>query len=311
VETDQLMRFRLPIAPSFEQERIVAAIEEQFSRLDTGVAALARVPPEVAGLRASLLARAYEDGCAEGGPTPLADVIGRNSQFMDGDWVESKDQDSAGTFRLTQLADVGDGIWRDRSERNMNAEQFDRLSCTRLQINDVLIARMPDPLGRACLFPGDANPCATVVDVAIIRADPDRILPRWLMWMLNTPQVRSQVESMAKGTTRKRISRRNLALVALPNIDVGSQMRHAERLDRSLDGLQIVAAEIARQRKRGERLRSSILSTAFAGKLVSQDQDDEPASILLDRIATERMATDGHKPTRTRNPRTTRQKVSA
>ena len=34
-------------------------------------------------------------------------------------------------------------------------------------------------------------------------------------------------------------------------------------------------------------LRSSILAAAFSGKLVSQDPDDEPASVLLERIAAE------------------------
>src|SRR5947209_3049957 len=39
--------------------------------------------------------------------------------FCDGDWVESKDQDPDGDVRLIQLADVGDGRYRDRSSRFM------------------------------------------------------------------------------------------------------------------------------------------------------------------------------------------------
>jgi type I restriction enzyme, S subunit len=40
--------------------------------------------------------------------------------------------------------------------------------------------------------------------------------------------------------------------------------------------------------KRVDRLRQSILKRAFEGKLVPQDPNDEPASLLLDRIRAER-----------------------
>jgi type I restriction enzyme S subunit len=45
-------------------------------------------------------------------------------------------------------------------------------------------------------------------------------------------------------------------------------------------------------------LRSSILTAAFSGKLVPQDPTDEPASILLDRIAAQRASMDGHRAAR-------------
>jgi type I restriction enzyme S subunit len=34
----------------------------------------------------------------------------------DGDWIETKDQDHDGEVRLIQLADIGDGEFRDRSD---------------------------------------------------------------------------------------------------------------------------------------------------------------------------------------------------
>jgi type I restriction enzyme S subunit len=40
---------------------------------------------------------------------------------------------------------------------------------------------------------------------------------------------------------------------------------------------------------RSERLRQSVLSSAFTGQLVPQDPTDEPASALLERIRAERV----------------------
>ena len=46
----------------------------------------------------------------------IGELIGRGGIFIDGDWVESKDQDPCGDVRLIQLADVGDGEYLDKSE---------------------------------------------------------------------------------------------------------------------------------------------------------------------------------------------------
>ena len=102
----------------------------------------------------------------------LPALIGDSGFFSDGDWVESKDQDPKGNVRLVQLADVGSGEFLDKSARFMSPEKAEKLKCSYLKVGDVLIARMPDPIGRACLFPGDTKPCVTVVDVCILRPDP-------------------------------------------------------------------------------------------------------------------------------------------
>lgn len=45
---------------------------------------------------------------------------------------------------------------------------------------------------------------------------------------------------------------------------------------------------ITAELKRSERLRQSILKHAFSGKLVPQDPNDEPASVLLEKIRNEK-----------------------
>ena len=142
----------------------------------------------------------------------LADLLD-GSLFTDGDWVEKKDQDPDGPVRLIQLADIGEGEFRDRSDRWMNEPTAERLSCTYLAPDDVLVARMPDPLGRACLMPALDYSSVTAVDVCILRPDPTLVEPSWLMWALNAPVVRTQMVALQSGTTRRRISRKNLATV--------------------------------------------------------------------------------------------------
>ena len=123
----------------------------------------------------------------------LTDLAGSNGLLADGDWVETKDQDPNGPIRLTHLADIGDGKFLDKSSRFMNVATASRLGCTFLKKGDLLIARMPDPLGRACIFPGLPNPAVTAVDVFIWRRDENGADARWLMHFINSPEIRQTI----------------------------------------------------------------------------------------------------------------------
>jgi len=224
----------------------------------------------------------------------IGDVVAGDGVFRDGDWVETKDQDPSGHVRLTQLADVGEGVFRDRSSRFMRDDQAQALNCTFLEAGDVLVARMPDPLGRACIFPGLSQPAVTAVDVCIIRPGSASVDARWLMWAINTPQFRRRVLALQSGTTRRRISRKNLATIEFPVPPLNEQMRIAAAIDEQFSRLDSVLATIETlvgpvDRSSGKigALRRAILTNAFRGELVSQDPADEPASELLERIRTE------------------------
>jgi type I restriction enzyme S subunit len=184
----------------------------------------------------------------------LADLLDRDGLFADGDWVESKDQDPEGDVRLIQLADVGDGIYIDKSSRSLTSAKARELKCTFLKEGDILVARMPDPLGRACMFPGDYRPCVTVVDVCIVRPGPS-VDRRWLLHAINSPAFRTQIDRHIKGTTRQRISRTNLGTVELTVPPFPEQRRIADILDK--------ADAIRRKRKEAIALTEDLLRSAF------------------------------------------------
>ena len=163
----------------------------------------------------------------------LPDLIGENGLFSDGDWVESKDQDQNGDVRLIQLADVGIGEYINKSARFMTSEKAEKLRCTFLKPGDILIARMPDPIGRACVFPGDAKPCVTVVDICILRPDHDIVDTNWLVHRINSSDFIYHIQKWVTGTTRQRISRSNLSTLAFSLPPLEEQKRIAAILDKA------------------------------------------------------------------------------
>lgn len=218
----------------------------------------------------------------------IHELVGKVGVFVDGDWVESKDQDPNGDVRLIQLADIGDGGYQNKSNRFLTLKRAKELGCTFLQKGDVLIARMPDPLGRACIFPGDAKQSVTVVDVAIVRPGNDSFDTKWLMYFINAPTFRSTVASLEAGSTRKRISRKNLGKIHLPVPPLTQQKRIVAEIDTQFSRLDEAVSLLKRMQSNLKRYKAAILKAAVEGKLTEQWRKDhpdvEPADQLLKRI---------------------------
>ena len=202
----------------------------------------------------------------------LGDILSTAEIFTDGDWVESKDQDVNGSIRLLQLADIGDGNFINKSNRFINESTFIRLKCTEVQLGDILIARMPDPLGRACIFEGISQKCITVVDVCIIRVDSNIVDARWLMHAINSDSVRRQISSFAKGATRVRISRKNLSHIQIEFPPLAEQQRIAAVLD--------TADRILKQRESAIAKLDQLTQSVFV-ELFSNDTKYECEEITL------------------------------
>jgi type I restriction enzyme S subunit len=211
--------------------------------------------------------------------TRLEQLITMDGLFSDGDWVESKDQDPNGKIRLLQLADIGDSYFLDKSQRFVNEEQYERLRCTEVLEGDILIARMPEPLGRACLVPALGQRLITVVDVAIVRPGHDSVLSQWLMHSINAPQIRGSIELQSTGTTRRRITRKKLAALELPLPPLREQRRIAAKLDTTL-----ASVEACRQRLDGvaailKRFRQAVLAAATSGELTREWREERGATM--------------------------------
>ncbi len=247
--------------------------------------------------RVSVLLDALPSGWAK---ASIGETIAYDGLFVDGDWVESKDQDPKGDVRLIQLADVGDGVYRNRSNRFLTYEKALQLGCSFLQPNDILIARMPDPLGRACLFPGDSKPSVTVVDVCIVRTGANGLTHKWLMYSIDSPAFRVVIAGLQSGSTRKRISRGNLSKIHFPLPPLPEQNRIVAKLEELFTRMDAGIEALKKIQVQLKRYRQSVLKSAFSGELTAEWRNAhkgelEPASALLEKIKEERKKSSKYK----------------
>ena len=244
------------LPPLAEQKRIVDVV----TSVDTYIDALQQQADTARTARDAVLHELLSAGGDDWTETTLGEV-GASGLFSDGDWVESKDQDPKGACRLIQLADIGDGVFLDKSSRWLNEEQFQRLRCTALSPGDILIARMPDPIARACLFPGYLPVSATVVDVAILRCGKGHF-PDFLIMLINDVTFRAAANSLITGTTRQRISRSNLSALTFSLPPMEEQKRIVEIVSSMDDVIQSTEQAVVDAKS----LRSGLLSDLLSGE---------------------------------------------
>ena len=143
--------------------------------------------------------------------------------FTDGDWIESKDQSDNG-IRLIQTGNIGEGVYLEKSERAKYVSQdtFDALKCTEIYSGDVLVSRLPEPVGRACIIPPKSERMITAVDCTICRPNEEIVLKEYLCYFMQSDVYYNRLLNNVTGTTRKRISRKNLGNVEInvPDIDI-------------------------------------------------------------------------------------------
>lgn len=146
------------------------------------------------------------------------------SLFADGDWIESKDQSDSG-IRLLQTGNIGVDEYIDKPDKSkwISEETFAKLNCEEIFPGDILISRLPDPAGRACIIPNLSQKMITAVDCTIVRTDWTICDPKYLVQYLSTETYFNEVTNLLGGGTRQRVTRSALASFAIPLPSIGEQ----------------------------------------------------------------------------------------
>ena len=129
------------------------------------------------------------------------------------------------------------------------------------------------------------EPAIVTKHVYRITVNQAAVTPQYLACCIRGGEVvRRQLYGQLRGQTRPGLNGEILRSVAIPVPPPTEQQRIVTEVDRRLSVIDELETQVETNLKRAERLRQAILKRAFEGKLVPQDPDDEPASVLLERI---------------------------
>jgi restriction endonuclease S subunit len=126
------------------------------------------------------------------------------------------------------------------------------------------------------------------VHVAVLKLI-DSLHRFYVQHALNSPHCYHQAQKYTHGVGNQDLGLTRMVWITLPIPPVAEQAEIVAEIDRSLSVVDATEKTIESALARATRLRQAILKRAFEGRLVPQDPNDEPASVLLERIRAERL----------------------
>ncbi len=308
VETTQLLRFVLPIAPTAEQKRIVAAIEEQFSRLEAAEVALERFRQDLKRMRNAVLQAAVNGALITSDGGWAETRLGLIATLQAGSTPKGVLNAPPGEIPFYKVGDMnqGDGHFMAEARVTVSQATADLLGLRVCPAGTVIFPKVGGALytnkKRVLTRPAafDTNTMGAIPGETVYA-------PFLFYWMSGI-----RLGDFAYGAPIPQVSRARLNdhPFLLPSLSeqeriVAAVEEQLSRLDAGVSALdRIIGLPTKTRTGRVQALRASILSTAFAGKLVAQDPSDEPASVLLRRIAGDRTSTTDYRTTPSRKPPT-------
>ena len=279
------------VAPTSEQERIVAAIEEHFSRLDAAEATLRQSLTCLEVLRACILTDAFH-ARHDLPSTWHWSMIGDVAEVKSGIQKQPKRTPNKNPAPFLRVANVlrGELLLDEIHEIELFDGELERY---RVRRGDLLVVEgngSPAQIGRAASWSDQIANCVHQNHLIRVSPGPD-LSPKFLSLYWNAPHTASLLRDVASSTSGLyTLSTRKIKSIPIPMAPLSEQERIAARVDKQLAKLDRLRGSIRCALDQVRSLRRSILADAFSGRLVPQDPSDEPASVLLERIAASRSA---------------------
>lgn len=192
-------------------------------------------------------------------------ALDKDSLFLDGDWIESKDISSEG-IRYITTGNVGEGNYKEQGSGFISEATFKKLGCTEVYEGDILVSRLNNPIGRACLVPNLNNRVVTSVDNVIFRPD-TKYDKGFLVHLFSSKDYFKHTGNLARGATMQRISRGLLGNIRIVAPPIEEQTKIANFLDHEISKIDTLIEKQQQLIKLLKEKRQAIISHAVTNGL--------------------------------------------
>lgn len=178
--------------------------------------------------------------------------------FIDGDWIESDVIEERGIRYLT-TGNVGAGAYKEQGAGYISQETFTKLHCLKVLPGDLMVSRLNEPIGRACIVPDTENQYVVAVDNVIIRPN-QGYSEKFLMYFMNTEGYAEHGNMIARGATMSRVSRNQLGQFWIVVPTFQEQQAIVDFLDKQCGKIDSIISDIENQIEVLQKYKKSLIN---------------------------------------------------
>ncbi len=149
--------------------------------------------------------------------------------------LKSSEYTSEGV-RIIQLQNIGDGHFNNEYKIYTSEKKADELLSCNIFPGEIILSKMGDPVGRACIIPDELERAVMASDGIRLVVDENKNSKYFIYSLVNSTRIRKIILSKSTGSTRKRIGLKILKKIQLPLPNKKEQQKIADCLS-SLDDL--------------------------------------------------------------------------
>ena len=195
----------------------------------------------------------------------IEQLVSNKSDIVDGPFgsnLKTVDYVDDGV-RVIQINNIGESNFRDKNKKYITEEKYKSLLKHSVVPGDIVVAKMGEPIGRACILPDYISKAVIVADCMKIRPNLAIINRKYLEFLLNTEEVKAQFRKYSQGSTRVRLNLTMLRQIKVLYTPIELQNQFADFV-KQVDKLKF---EMEKSLKELEDNFNSLMQKAFKGEL--------------------------------------------
>jgi type I restriction enzyme, S subunit len=174
---------------------------------------------------------------------------------------------------IARLQNVDRNAFVHKNIKYVTRKKADELSRHTFKPGDILITKLGDPLGEACIAPSSIEQGVIVADLVRVRPAEKKVDRRYLTYAINSPLVARQFEKHTKGTTRPRVNLGMIRQLPIPVAPRDMQAGVVAEIEKQFSRLDEAVANLKRVKANLKRYKAAVLKAAVEGRLVETEAE--------------------------------------